>query len=785
MTPEDTWSHRLAARLYERRWVALAGMALLVLLAAVPASQVRVDTAVQHWFAEGDPALQAYRDFQATYGNDEVVLIGLRRSEGMLTAEGLSVLRTATERVRRVDGVAAVQSLTTQSRVQTSFAGPQLVPLVGEGRVSRSQARALRTHVQSDSAYARLVGADGTMAAVYARMERNLVIDGRRGAILDAIRSRLAPLDASVHLAGTGVVLNAISEATTQDMFVFVGVSGVVIFLLLWGYFRRIVPVVVTLAVVGATTVGLMGIYGGTGHDINMVTLVMPTLVLVVCTANCVHVLVYAANLPDGLPGRERAVRTLAPLASPCSLTTLTTAAGFASLTTSSIPIIRDLGLFSAVGVLFGLVATFVGCTPVLDREDALPNRPDSSYLQRVTDAVVGLGLRRWGGVLLVAGALVGGAVLGLFRITVDTNHFDYLFYDHPARQDARLIEQSLGPYTPLEFVVRPDSATGRSGAARSVSPVEGEPSRALGLLRPDLLRAIGTWQRRALETGAVHWHQSPVDALRRLHAALPDGAAAVPESRNRLQGLVRLGSKQFPYLDDLRAHPDQLRVTFGVPIQSANGVRQAIDAVQAAAALPDDVTVEATGFLPLYVRMMSLLTDSLVRSFGLALLVILGMIGVLFRSLQAALLSLIPNVLPVVLTLGLMGWTGIPLNVATMTIAAVVFGLVVDDTIHLLRHYVTACETKTPVPAVEESAHHTGRRMAITTSVLAAGFLVLCFAQIKSIVWVGLLSALAITVALAADLLVLPAVLAAFCGDTDPASPTSTPLLTRLSPFS
>jgi predicted RND superfamily exporter protein len=165
---------------------------------------------------------------------------------------------------------------------------------------------------------------------------------------------------------------------------------------------------------------------------------------------------------------------------------------------------------------------------------------------------------------------------------------------------------------------------------------------------------------------------------------------------------------------------------------------------------------------------MMRLLVDALVNSFGLALLVIVGMIAIIFRSLRAAALSLIPNVLPILLTLGLMGWAGIPLNVATMTIAAVVFGLVVDDTIHLFRHYVDARCEGGPVAAIRESAHHTGRRMAITTSVLAAGFLVLCFAQIKSVAWVGLLSAVAIVVALAADLLVLPAVLAAICGTED-----------------
>ncbi|HKL89204.1 MAG TPA: MMPL family transporter, partial [Salinibacter sp.] len=173
----------------------------------------------------------------------------------------------------------------------------------------------------------------------------------------------------------------------------------------------------------------------------------------------------------------------------------------------------------------------------------------------------------------------------------------------------------------------------------------------------------------------------------------------------------------------------------------------------------------QPTGYLPLYVRMMSLLTDSLISSFGLALLVILGMIALLFRSGQAALLSLLPNGLPVLLALGLMGWLAIPLDAATMTIAAVVFGLVVDDTIHLLHRYATVRKEASVVTAIRRSASEAGRRMAITTTVLAGGFLVLCFAQIKSIVWLGLLSTVAIVTALLADVLVLPALLMGLYG--------------------
>lgn len=712
---------------------------LLTVGAVVPALQVGVDTAVQKWFTEGDPALEAYQEFQETYGNDEVVLIGLRRSKGILTSDGFSVLKTATERVQSVEGVASVASIATQSRPQRTVTGPQLVPLVPAGSLSTSQAQRLRSRILGDSTYARLVSDDATMGAVYARMQPNAAIDGRRGAILDAIRHTLAPLEASVHLAGTGVILDALNEATTEGSFVFVLVSSVLIFLLLWVYFRRLTPVLLTLGVVSVATVWLMGAYGLAGKNVNMVTVIMPTLVLVVCVADCVHLLVYAADLPASLSPRERTVQTLRPLAAPCVITTFTTAAGFASLGTSSMPIIRDLGLFSALGVLAGLVVSFVACAVGLSFDETLPDRPSDSWLQTTVDRTVGLGMRRWRPVLLGTVLIVLVAAAGLGFLRADTNPIGYLFPDHPARQDSDLIERTLGAYAPLEFVIRSDSS----------------------VVEPRLLRDVGEWQTRALQTGTVKWHRSPVDDLRRLHASLPNGTPTVPRSTRRLRGLLQLGSDDLTYLTDLNAHPDRLRVTFGMHMQSAEGIRQTIDSVRSAAQLLDGATIQATGYLPLYVRMVTLLTESMARSFGLALLVILGVIGLLFRSVQAALLSLLPNGLPVLLVLGLMGWASIPLDMATMTIAAVVFGLVVDDTIHLLHRYTTARESASAVSAIRTSARQTGRRMAITTSVLAGGFLVLCLAQIKSVVWLGLLSAIAIVVALAADLLVLPAVLA------------------------
>jgi predicted RND superfamily exporter protein len=741
-------SERLAGWLYDRRWVCLGACLALTVLAAGPALRVTVDNAVQRWFVEGDPALTAYRSFQNTYGNDETVLLALRREAGMLTPTGFDHLRTVTRELRAVEGVASVQSLATMTRLRRGLTGPRSVPLVPDEELSADRARSIRARIlDADSTrYGRFVNDDGTLTAVLVRMQPNDQIDGRRDGILDRIGTTvdrvLAGTSVETHRAGVGVILHALNEASTQDSMLVLLASNVLIFLLLWGFFRRVAPVLLTLGVVGVATVWLMGAYGAAGLAINTVTLVMPTLVLVICTADCVHLLRHAADLPANLSPRERAVRTVGFLLRPCGVTTLTTALGFGVLGASSMPVVRHLGLFSALGLVFGFVAALVGCTWGLAYEAVLPVSSDRGGLRRGVAAVVEAGLRRPRAVLVGSALLALGAGAGIARITVDTDSIGYLYADHPARQDARLIEEELGPYAPLEFVVRADS--GRTD-----------------LRTPRVFAAVQDWEREAVATGAVGWSYSAVDGLRRLHRETAGPGAAFPGADVDLGALTRLGAGDVPYAANLAAHPDQLRVTFGVPMQSADGLDRAIRTVTDAASLPADVSLEATGYLPLYVRIMDLVVRSQLWSFGLAVVVVLGAIGALFRSARAALLAVVPSVLPVILTLGVMGWVGIPLDVATTTIAALLLGLIVDDSVHLLHRYEAGRDRgRSSSTAVGRAARAGGPLLVTTTGVLALGLLVLTLAQVKSVVWFGGLTALGIGLALGVDLLVLPAIL-------------------------
>jgi predicted RND superfamily exporter protein len=310
-------------------------------------------------------------------------------------------------------------------------------------------------------------------------------------------------------------------------------------------------------------------------------------------------------------------------------------------------------------------------------------------------------------------------------------------------RQDSERIERAFGPYTPLEFVVEAKA----------------------GVLDPEVMGAIAAWQDRMEAGGEVGWTRSAADVLRRLHEVLAEeGAYTVPTDPAAFEQTL------FLYESDPDADLSEVvdptrtraRVTVGIPMGSAGAFGRRIEQLEALAQMPAGVTVEASGYLPLYVRMMDYIVESQIESFALAFVIVFGLIAVLFRSLKLAALAIPANLLPVLLTLGGMGIVGVRLDVATVTVAAIVLGLVVDDTVQFLYRYSVELRSESdPVRAIKAAVRDAGRPIAMTTIVLALGFSVLVFAPIKSVAYFGALIATALVGAMFCDLLIVPALVA------------------------
>jgi len=484
------------------------------------------------------------------------------------------------------------------------------------------------------------------------------------------------------------------------------------------------------------------GVFGLAGRDLNMVTMAIPTLILIIGIADAVHMLHRIAEQPEGDAG-VRARAGVSDVLWPCLFASLTTAAGFLALGLAKMQVVRDLGLFAAVGVLaaffFTVIFVLIG-----GRVRALqPKEQSLGWLARIIAAASAAAVRRSGAVIVGSGVAVLLGAYGLSLLMVDTYSIDYFYKANPVRQDSSHIEQAFGPYTPLELVVRGDD-----------------------LRTVEALGAIAAWQDRMEALPDVGWSRSVADVARRLNQVLSDGQTSsfrVPDDDLQLeQALFLYESDPDADVSDLVDEDwTEARVTVGIPMTSAKGFAAIIARLSGLSDLPDGMTVTASGYIPLYVTMMDYIVVSQVSSFAAAFVVIFVLIALLFRSARMALLAMPANLLPLFLTLGVMGMLGIRLDVATVTIAALVLGLVVDDTTHFLfRFRKHLREGHTHEDAVRLSMKSTGVAMASTTLVLVVGFSVLGLATVKSVAYFGVLSSVAMSAALVADVALMPALL-------------------------
>ena len=547
---------------------------------------------------------------------------------------------------------------------------------------------------------------------------------------------------ADVAYAGIGVIYSALNEASTKGAAGIIGGAYLLILLLLWRAMGRVGATGLTLATVGVGAIWLMGAYGLLGRDINMVTMVMPTLVLVIGVSDCVHMLTSIAAEDPALPTPERVRRGIGFVMWPCLLNTITTAVGFLALATSAMPVVRDLGIFCALGLFGAFAASLVLCVVAPSLSRHFEPRPDAAPLvQRAVNAAAELAIARPTGVL--AGAAVVGllAALSTTRIVADTYSIDYLAPDHQARIDSDRIEATYGPYTPLEFVVE----------------------RAEGVQNVDTLAAIAAWQDALVApTACTSPARGPMWCAGSTRCSPPTPLLPCRPTRP-------------PWSSSSCSTPPIPKAPTSTATSAATAPKHGSRWVSpwtapAASAHPSRKPPPSPSCPPTPHSDRPATCRSMCESWTTSCSRIWLWPGI--RADLQPHRRAVPQCAPrrpggarqpaaVLLTLGFMGLLGFRLDVATVTFTAIVLGLVVDDSFQFLYRYRhEARQTHDPATAIRATVRGVGRPMALTSAVLGLGFSVLALAAIKSVAWFGMLLAAALFSALFCDVLVLPAFL-------------------------
>jgi predicted RND superfamily exporter protein len=755
----EAWAGSLVRGIPARPWIVIGLILLISALALVQMVDPRtgtprllLDPSVDSMLPEGDAGRLYLDRVKTLFESGESILIAYA-TDDVFTQDHLARIKLVTERIEEQAEVRYAASLSTALNIRNESGSLSVEPFYDEVPEDVEALSDLRTRALGDPIVSgNLISRDGRIAVIAIDLldfpEQELLasgIDDRIRAIAEGERG-----DAKLFMAGGAHVKAETSRLMFEDVFEVLPFSVLAMAIIAFLSFRTLRGVFVPTLTVLVSSIWTMGFVATFYGILNPVTVAAPPVLIVVGFAYSVHVLsAYYAELrgiPEGQWTSEGAARAaLEAVALPVCFTGITTAAGFLSLMLSPITAIKQFGAFCGVGVL---TTTIVSLTlaPALLAMLALPRRLSQKHrsegFDRFLTKLAAFDLRRRRSILLVWALISGLALMGITHIEVGTDMVGNFRDDNPVRMDFEAINEELGGANAFQVVIE----------GVNIDDLK-EPHNL------SVIESLQGWLDRQPEVGGT---TSLVDYIKLMHQGFRDGDDrfhTIPDSRNLVSQLLVLGENE-----ELDRFVDTDYIAANVVVRTS-----AIDSADLMSLvnrlesyleeMPRNLEARVTGNSVLVSRTMDQIAIGQALSLGAALLIIYAILALLFTSFRLGFWALLPNAIPVLVYFGVLGWTGVTLNVVTGLVACLVLGIAVDDTIHLLVHFNQAAKRRAnEEKGISEALRLVGRPVTYTTIALCVGFLVLTASNMKSQNEFGALAALILAVAWINDLTFTPA---------------------------
>ena len=741
------------------RWlvVVLATLIMLALTAGVRFITVTNDYRIL--FGEDNPQLLAFDALENTYSASNAALIAIAPRDGtVFTRETLGAVEELTEAAWRTPHSSRVNSLTNYTHSEALDDDLVVAPLVDDAS-SLSDADVVRIEKVALNAVeiaGRLVAHDGRTAGVAINFilpenhdQAVIEITDYLNAVLD--KARTSHPDIDYYMTGDVVMNRTFADVTKSDMetltpIVFLIIVGATI-ILLRSVLSTLAIVVMLVFVINTT----MGFAGWNGVVFSPTNAGVPIIVMVIAIADSIHVVTSVLlGMRRGLDRNEAIVESIRINAYPVFITSVTTAIGFLSLNASDSPPFHVLGNYVAFGVLCALVYTMTLLPAVLS---ILPLRASSAqshgtaFFDRFADFVIAR--RKF--LLWFVTAVVVVLIIGVPRNELSDNLAQYFDDRYEFRRDTDYIIENLTGVDKLEYSL----SAGREG----------------GITDPDYLRqvdAFAEWYRAQPEVTHV---QAFSDIMKRLNKNMHGDDPAfyrLPDDPELAAQYLLLYELSLLFGSDLNDRIDVAKSATRLSVVTKNAWSRDLRELDKRAQAwlqtnAPDFANEASGLSIISAHLTLRNINSMLRGTITAMALISFILIWIFKSVRIGLLSLLPNFIPAIMSFGLWGYLVGHVGIASSVVIAVVFGIVVDDTIHFLSKYLKARREGLPAPeAVRYTFNTVGHALWTTTAVLSVGFLVFATSGFEVSWALGLLVTITIVFALVADFLLLPTLLIA-----------------------
>tara|TARA_B100000029_G_scaffold516539_1_gene630683 strand:- start:13622 stop:15925 length:2304 start_codon:yes stop_codon:yes gene_type:complete len=730
-------------------------ISIISIISIFASTQVKFDFTIENLYPINDLKVDEYFKFQDEFGHEDNLIYLAYDSDDPFNYSNLLTIKRLTNKLNDISGISKVTSLTN---LEFFKPGEDLFLEISYNNIPFSNDSLnykKKRIMNSPPIINNLISSDGSIATILLELDDIVNNHDDRKKIVDKISKITNKTTWKWYEAGIPILRTRYVEYMLNDFTRFFFPVSFVLFGTLFFLFRNLSGVLLPFTAVFITVLWVLGLMAILGLTINIVTYIVPTLILIIGVADSIHIMLkFQENLLNGNSKRESIRLTIKKIGLAIFLTSLTTGLGFLSLISTNITMIRQFGAIVCTSVFLAFLVsiTFIpSMLMVLKKPSRRRLKLGSlNFRHRLLKWIVRLNNNHHKSIILSSLILI--FTFSFFALKVDPHSslLEDLSKNNKLYQDMTFMEERMGSVMPFEVVVTVND--------------NGTPFQN-GIKDPKNLHAIAKLQDKISHVPEIGKMISIIDYLKEINQAFHEGKKEfyhIPETKNLISQYIFLQEEKFKTL--VNFDYSSARLTGRISNVTSLRAKEIEDEIMhwARKNLPDYFDIELTGTTLMGLKTNQYLVANLVVSFLIAFGVIFILILLLFKSIKVAIISMIPNFIPLLIMAGVMGFFNIKLRTTTAMTFAIAYGIAVDDTIHFLVRFRQELFSNSGHYKIanKKTLLTTGKAIISTSLILSAGFLIMVTSNFLPTRDFGFLAAITMFGALLADLFVLPAFL-------------------------
>ncbi len=787
-------------------------------------SKLEIDASSETLLLDDDEDLKFSREVNKNYYNPDFLLVTYKPKDSLLSKKSLENLKNLSDELLKLDKIESITSILNVPLLQSPVQElTQLVNNIKTLNNSKADKNLVKKEFLESELYKNsLVSEDFTTTAVLLNLKsdekyfellekrNSLLIKKRKNTLsneesieltktikefkkyrdiqrakdhenIEAIRIIISKYqnDADLFLGGVGMIADDIIGFVKNDLLIYGSSLILLLIFILWLIFRQTIWIILPVIICALSVVSTAGILGLFGWEVTVISSNFIALQLIITISIVLHLVVRYRELSDKYTKSSQyklIINTILSKLNPSFFAIITTIAGFGSLVLSGIHPVKNLGWMMSAGIAISLIIAFIVFPTILIMLKRVNNSSNSKFKLGIINASSNLVQKKGSFIIITAVLVVVFSLSGASKLIVENSFINYFKKSTEIYKGMEVIDEHLGGTTPLDVILTFQTEEKKEKKIETsfeddFDSFEDEYAQSsndeqywFSEDKMNTILEVHNYLETIPEIGKIQ----SLATLLKLGKTLNNGEELDGFKLALLYNKLPLEYKQIILEPYINIEKNQARINIRIvdsnPKLRRNALINKINKDLNKLLENKSVEFRLSNLMILYNNMLQSLFDSQIKTLGFVVLILFIMFLILFKSFTIALIAILTNLVPISIIFGIMGWANIPLDVMTITIAAISIGIGVDDTIHYIhRFHEEYKKDHSYINAMQRAHESIGYAMTYTSLVVVVGFSILVLSNLIPTIYFGLLTVIVMITMLASALLLLPKLLLIF----------------------